>query len=251
MALMGADEVVGVDISRTGLNDARKRGQSRHLSGVRFIHASALDLPFLDNEFDFVCCSGVLHHTLNIEQGLREIHRVLKPGGCTYLLLYGSGGLFWPLNSILRPFAALVGEKDLGSAMDNIAFPPNKRRAFLDDVFVPTLETYSMQRVEQLLKDAGFRSWRKWNSGQLDHERDTDALIAEMEDRSRLWQRSALYSTDPAKTAIQLHCSNLCREVIAAARYLDEQFRAGRITEEQLRASVIGEGHHRLIVDRD
>jgi len=84
----------------------------------------------------------------------------------------------------------------------------------------------------------------------MDHESDVAALIAEMEDRSRLWQRRAIYSSDPAKSAIQLDCANICRNVIAAARNLEEQWRAGRITEERLRHTIIGEGHHRLIVER-
>jgi len=213
-------------------------------------NASALDLPIPDKEFDFVCCSGVLHHTLSVEKGLREIYRVLKPGGSAYLLLYGSGGIFWPLNSLLRTFAALVGEKDLSATIDNIGSAPNKRRVMLDDVFVPILETYSRERVEQLLRNTGFSNWRKWTSGQMDHERDPAALIAEMEDRSRLWQMGALHSTDPTKSTIQLHCANICRNVIAAARDLEEQCRAGRISQEQLRSTLIGEGHHRLIAER-
>ena len=83
---------------------------------MTFKQATALELPFADAEFDFVCCSGVLHHTRGVERGLREIHRVLKPGGSLYLLLYGAGGVFWPLNALLRPFAALVGQDDSGSS---------------------------------------------------------------------------------------------------------------------------------------
>jgi ubiquinone/menaquinone biosynthesis C-methylase UbiE len=38
-------------------------------------------LDFPDNHFDFVVCSGVLHHATNMVQMLREAKRVLKPGG--------------------------------------------------------------------------------------------------------------------------------------------------------------------------
>ena len=46
----------------------------------------------------------------------------------------------------------------------------DKRRTILDDLFVPILETYTMDRVEQLLAGASFSSWRSWTSGQNDDE---------------------------------------------------------------------------------
>lgn len=45
----------------------------------RPIQAHRLDFP--DNHFDFVVCAGVLHDAMNLLQLLREIRRVLKPGG--------------------------------------------------------------------------------------------------------------------------------------------------------------------------
>ena len=249
IARMGARAVVGVDLSEAGLDDARKRSESLPSHNVRFMHASALDLPFPDKEFDFVCCSGVLHHTPGVEKGLHEIYRVLKPGGSVYLLLYGCGGLFWPLNNLLRPLAALLGEQCLEKAIDHIGLPANKRRVLLDDTFTPILETYSKERVDHLLHSAGFSAWRRWNAAQMDHESDAAVLIAEMEERSHLWEAEACHS-DAASTAIWLHCAQICRSVIATARELEQQCHSGAITEEQLRAALIGEGHHRLIAER-
>ena len=48
------------------------------------------------------------------------------------------------------------------------------------------------------------------------------------------------------KAMVQLHAANICRTVIAAARDLTEQHKAGRITAEQLQDAVVGHGHHRL-----
>jgi ubiquinone/menaquinone biosynthesis C-methylase UbiE len=249
MSRMGARSVVGIDLSETGLADARKRSEAFPPGNVRFMHASALELPFPDEQFDFVCCSGVLHHTPCVEKGLQEIYRVLKPGGFTYLLLYGAGGLFWPLNDLLRPLAALLGEQYLEKALDIMSCAANKRRVLLDDTFTPILERYSKERVEQLLKSAGFCGWRRWNSAQLDHESNAAVLIEEMEERGRLYGTEVCPS-NPQNAAIQLHCSNICRSVIAAARELERQCQSGHITEEELRAALIGEGHHRIIAER-
>ena len=39
------------------------------------------ELDFPDNHFDFVVCSAALHQAVNMVQALREVKRVLKPGG--------------------------------------------------------------------------------------------------------------------------------------------------------------------------
>ena len=91
MAMLGASEVIGCDISAKGLADARQR--TAGMPNIRFEEADVLDLPYPDESFDFVCCSGVLHHTADPEKGLRELARVLRSGGKIFLLLYGKGGL--------------------------------------------------------------------------------------------------------------------------------------------------------------
>lgn len=43
------------------------------------------ELPYPDNYFDLVTCSGTIHHTPNVSYIIHELHRVMKPGG--FLLL--------------------------------------------------------------------------------------------------------------------------------------------------------------------
>ena len=50
-------------------------------------------LPFKNNFFDFVLCQGVIHHMDNDKKGFKEIHRVLKKGGKTHIVVQGNGGL--------------------------------------------------------------------------------------------------------------------------------------------------------------
>ena len=42
-------------------------------------------MPYPNNTFDVVLCSMVLHYVEDFETGLREIYRVLKPGGLAML----------------------------------------------------------------------------------------------------------------------------------------------------------------------
>lgn len=47
--------------------------------------ADICDLPFEDNEFDFILCNHVLEHIPEDQKAMQEIYRVLKPGGTAIL----------------------------------------------------------------------------------------------------------------------------------------------------------------------
>jgi ubiquinone/menaquinone biosynthesis C-methylase UbiE len=248
MALLGATKVIGVDIGESGLNDAAKRKETMGCSNVEFRQASALKLPFSEATFDFVCCSGVLHHTLSVEHGLAEIRRVLRPGGSAYLLLYGSGGLYWPLNLITRAFAHHLGYPEVDRCCASAGFAPAKRRTILDDLFVPVLETYTNERVECLLKNAGFARWRRWPGGQMDHEESPESLVKELEQREHLW-RAGSKTAPPMCRSIELCLAEMCKSTINAARSVIDQAVRGKCSADEERRVIIGCGHHRIIAE--
>ncbi len=250
MALMGAKSSTGVDVGEEGLQDGRKRVEQLGLRGVQFCRGSAFHLDFPENHFDFVCCSGVLHHTPSVEQGLRELCRVTKPGGGVYLLLYGAGGLYWPLNLVMRSFARILGKDEVDRCSAVAGLPANKRRTVLDDLFVPILETYSPERVEHLLTSAGFKEWRRWTSGKLDHESSPSEIVNEVRLRERIWQEGANTSANQQYAQVELKLSQLCRDVAEAGETLLSQQQAGLLAENELHESIIGTGHHRLIAQK-
>jgi SAM-dependent methyltransferase len=80
----------GIDLTDAAVELARKRFQVSGLKGeFRIADAERLDFP--DASFDLVYSHGVLHHTPDIEAAVREIHRVLKPGGRAIVMLYHRG----------------------------------------------------------------------------------------------------------------------------------------------------------------
>jgi ubiquinone/menaquinone biosynthesis C-methylase UbiE len=247
MSAMGAASATGIDVGEAGIRDAAARAIQMAIGNVHFRQASALDLPFDDEEFDFVCCSGVLHHTRSIGRGLQEIYRVLKPGGSVYLLLYGSGGIFWPSNYVMRSFANLLGKPEIERCVSEAGYPANRRRSIVDDLFVPVLETYPAERVDQLLRDARFEQWRRWSSGRMDHENDARTMLAELENRLLMWEAGAKTATDECAGTMENHAAVINRAIIAAVRDLIAEQEAGKISEAQLRVAVIGHGHHRLV----
>ena len=55
---------------------------------VKSLKMDAEALQFEDNSFDFIWSWGVIHHSANTRKILEEIHRVLKPGGESIIMVY-------------------------------------------------------------------------------------------------------------------------------------------------------------------
>jgi len=87
--LKGTGLVVGIDISPEPLKIAEQRACDRSLGNARFQQADVHNLPFERASFDRVTCRlGVMFFS-DLAQALREMRRVLKPGGRVTLLAWG------------------------------------------------------------------------------------------------------------------------------------------------------------------
>lgn len=86
-------EVVYLDISRASMAVAQHRANLRRIENITWKHASVLDLsPDTDGLFDYISCTGVLHHLADPGEGLRRLKSVLKPTGGMGLMVYGKYG---------------------------------------------------------------------------------------------------------------------------------------------------------------
>ncbi|MEX0701453.1 MAG: methyltransferase domain-containing protein [Planctomycetales bacterium] len=75
--------LVGIDLSHQMLRRARNRLKSDR---PLYVAGDLMRMPFADDAFDCVTCGWVIEHLPHPEPGLREFHRVLKPGGSMLLL---------------------------------------------------------------------------------------------------------------------------------------------------------------------
>lgn len=81
-ARKGVEHVVGVDISEDMLEVGRRKVTTADLDGrVTLQTADAEELPFSDNEFDAVTVSFGVRNFEDLDAGLSELFRVLRPGG--------------------------------------------------------------------------------------------------------------------------------------------------------------------------
>ncbi|MCQ2458239.1 MAG: methyltransferase domain-containing protein [Clostridia bacterium] len=60
---------------------------------IRYRQIDIQDIPFPDRSFDFVIANMMLYHVPDPDKGLREVRRVLKPGGIFYCATYGENGI--------------------------------------------------------------------------------------------------------------------------------------------------------------
>lgn len=95
--------VVGIDISIPMLTHAINLKQREQLTNVHYVRADGHALPFPSTLVDAVVCCGALHLFKDAEAVLREIERVLKPGGSLAIATFRRrSGLFSAKATALR-----------------------------------------------------------------------------------------------------------------------------------------------------
>lgn len=101
LAEAGAN-LTAIDLTPTAVELTRKRLELHGLTAdVREVDAE--QLPFADASFDFVWSWGVIHHSAHTDQVVREIGRVLRPGGRLALMIYHRSSItYWIQYQLIR-----------------------------------------------------------------------------------------------------------------------------------------------------
>jgi len=80
IAKLGHYEQFGLDISKTFVEIAQSNARAAGVK-IDFRQGEAADIPFDDNTFDFIVCTAAFKNFTEPVRALREMRRVLKPGG--------------------------------------------------------------------------------------------------------------------------------------------------------------------------
>lgn len=91
-----AQQVTGLDLSDQMMAIGKRKCEVRQYK-VSFVHGNAQQMPFGSESFDAVTCAFGCRNFQNLDEGLREMHRVLRPGGQVVILEFS-----YPSNALVR-----------------------------------------------------------------------------------------------------------------------------------------------------
>lgn len=95
LATLKPQKIIGVDISNKMLEIGRQKVNKNLLERMIVLQkADAENLPFPDNHFDAITVAFGVRNFENLQKGLAEIHRVLKPGGQFIILEFSKVSKF-------------------------------------------------------------------------------------------------------------------------------------------------------------
>ncbi len=165
-------KVYALDFSAQMLWHANQRKATNQQ--ICWLQGDALQLPFADQTFDVVTVSYGLRNFANLQTGLYEILRVLKPHG-TFVSLE-TGQVTWPLfkqvaHVVFFTFAPLLG-KLLGSKNEAFRYLPHSAKDFPPPKKVSALLNQMglcQVKVQKFWFGAGVIHWGKKQSTKSQH----------------------------------------------------------------------------------
>jgi ubiquinone/menaquinone biosynthesis C-methylase UbiE len=121
----------GIDLTEESVRRVKERFEMFKKPYEEVQVANAENIPYPDNTFDIVYSHGVIHHSPKIAQIVKEIHRVLRPGGQAVIMLYHKNSFNYHVSiRILRrtglflllpfPFLAQLISKTTGESVERI-----------------------------------------------------------------------------------------------------------------------------------
>ena len=87
-----AARVTGIDVSTTSLEHTERLKRKYNLTNLETRQLAIEHVSDLDRNFDLIVCTGVLHHLVDPDAGMRALRSMLKPDGAIYLMVYAPYG---------------------------------------------------------------------------------------------------------------------------------------------------------------
>ncbi|MFM7261261.1 MAG: ubiquinone/menaquinone biosynthesis methyltransferase [bacterium] len=141
--------IVAVDASTRMLEVARRKA-ARHLDRIEFREGDALALDFPDGHFDGAIISFGLRNLESLEGGLRELHRVVRPGGFVSNIDQGK-----PRNALFR-LAYEIHFKRIAPVLGKLVFHVGEFNSFR---YLPESNRYfpNQDALVKILEGIGYR----------------------------------------------------------------------------------------------
>lgn len=140
-------DVTALDLSLPALGYALYQSE-RYGLPIDLIQGDLLSVDRLEEEFDVIECSGVLHHMEDPKAGLHALNKALRPGGVMKIALYSRQARTL-IHELREEFKGAIptNEQDIRSAREAILQQKDKRW----DALIQSPDFYSMSSVRDLL----------------------------------------------------------------------------------------------------
>ncbi|MCD8511454.1 MAG: demethylmenaquinone methyltransferase [Bacillus sp. (in: Bacteria)] len=142
-------KVYGLDFSKNMLSVGEKKVKELQLSNIKLVHGNAMELPFEDDTFDYVTIGFGLRNVPDYLGALREMRRVVKPGGLVVCLetsqptMIGFKQVYWLYFKYIMPLFGKIFAKSY------------KEYSWLQE----SSQTFpGKKELKQLFHDAGFQT---------------------------------------------------------------------------------------------
>jgi len=143
----GGAHCTGIDLTPRSIEITRHRFKLYGADGD-FMISDGEHLPFQSESFEVVYSNGVLHHTPDTAESIREVHRVLRPGGVAKIMLYHRNSLNYWFEIVLR--RGVLGLEFLrGRTAEEIM---SRVIEFSDHDARPLVKVYSRKQVRELFR---------------------------------------------------------------------------------------------------
>jgi ubiquinone/menaquinone biosynthesis C-methylase UbiE len=163
--------VTGVDLTPRHVELARRHAEALGLS-PEIVEGDAESLPFDDAVFDRVSSNGVLHHTPDMPAALREIRRVLVPGGEARVIVYNRSSFhYWIAQVLERGIlrGGLLRERSMSGVLASGVEQSSIGAR-------PLVRVYSPRQLRRIMRRAGFDDV----GTTVRHYRPTDTTITQL-----------------------------------------------------------------------
>ena len=131
-------------------SETEGRIERNDFKNIKVEKVSVKDIPYADNFFDVVHVFGILHHITDVDVGVKEILRVLKPGGSVYAMFYNKNSLLY-YHSIMYLRGVVNGEFERGLTEEDLVSKYSEA-----ETGCPYTKIYTEDSVEKLFYDNGF-----------------------------------------------------------------------------------------------
>lgn len=169
--------VVGIDVSTSGIELSRRLARRDQVTNVELRRLPIEQVHRLGQTFDYIVCTGVIHHLADPLEGLKALRSVLAPGGAITVMVYapyGRTGIYL-MQDYCRRLGLSATKQDLAGLTATLRELPTGHPisrllrespdfrdddALADALLNPRDRAYSVPQLLALLDAAGLRFGR-------------------------------------------------------------------------------------------